>query len=142
MPRIPTCHPHNKYGGKGLCMPCYLKKYYQAHRTEARINNNRYRATPQSKVKQKQYWDSIGRFSRQGITKNFYEAMSLEQAGRCAICKRARKLVIDHDHACCPTKGRSCGKCIRGLLCDGCNTKLGWMENHLKEIGEHLGWVN
>ena len=36
---------------------------------------------------------------------------------------------VDHDHACCPEGGRSCGKCIRGLLCMECNKYLGFYEN-------------
>ena len=27
---------------------------------------------------------------------------------------------VDHDHECCRMKNRSCGKCVRGLLCHGC----------------------
>ncbi len=45
----------------------------------------------------------------------------------CAICKRKpsnKPLSIDHNHACCPG-GKTCGKCIRGLLCRRCNTVLG-----------------
>lgn len=41
----------------------------------------------------------------------------------CAICGSHENLHIDHDHTCCPE--RSCGKCIRGVLCAGCNHGLG-----------------
>lgn len=34
--------------------------------------------------------------------------------------KEIQRLKVDHDHACCPS-AKSCGKCIRGLLCDYCN---------------------
>lgn len=58
-----------------------------------------------------------------------YERMVEEQGGRCAICKKHqddldRVLYVDHDHACCFGK-RSCGKCVRGLLCARCNLILG-----------------
>jgi hypothetical protein len=60
-----------------------------------------------------------------------YEEILAEQGGRCAICRgeyprdvRAKRFHVDHDHACCPSS-KSCGKCIRGLLCAGCNTALG-----------------
>lgn len=48
--------------------------------------------------------------------------------GTCEICKRGfDNLHIDHDHSCCPGN-YSCGKCLRGLLCPGCNSNLGWVE--------------
>lgn len=47
------------------------------------------------------------------------------QGGVCAICRGGRPLHVDHDHACCPRSLRSCGKCVRGLLCSSCNNGLG-----------------
>lgn len=42
----------------------------------------------------------------------------------CAICGQRGPTAIDHDHACCPGD-RSCGKCVRGILCINCNHAIG-----------------
>jgi hypothetical protein len=65
---------------------------------------------------------------RMGLTREKYEKMLSDQNNLCFICKRPekgdRRLSIDHDHSCCPS-GRSCGGCVRGLICLKCNTALG-----------------
>ncbi|MFI0154362.1 endonuclease domain-containing protein [Streptomyces lydicus] len=53
----------------------------------------------------------------------------------CGICGvseqdvRENRLVIDHDHSCCPEPGKGCQACVRGLLCRGCNIMLGHYES-------------
>lgn len=77
--------------------------------------------------------------SKYGITLADYDRMLAEQGGGCAICGTTAggfrnaytgkgRLAIDHDHNCCPKK-KACGKCIRGLLCQPCNTTLGRMKD-------------
>jgi len=42
-------------------------------------------------------------------------------------------LHVDHDHTCC-AHATSCGNCIRGVLCQGCNMALGMLRDDLKVI--------
>lgn len=70
-----------------------------------------------------------GRLRRFSVTPEQHAAMLRSQGGRCAICRMlpdgSRELAVDHDHNCCPDSARSCGKCVRGLLCQRCNTGIG-----------------
>lgn len=70
-------------------------------------------------------------WSKYRLTLEAYNDLLAEQDGKCAICGspdpgdvRAGRFHVDHDHACCPGS-KSCGQCVRGLLCRGCNTALG-----------------
>jgi len=70
--------------------------------------------------------------SRNGLTPNAYDAIFDAQGHRCGICGTdkpgGRGWHIDHDHRCCP-EGRRCGKCMRGILCHGCNVGLGMFQD-------------
>jgi hypothetical protein len=69
---------------------------------------------------------------RYGLTQEQFDQRLEDQQNACAMCFKAfaagGTICIDHDHACCPSEKRSCGKCVRGLLCRSCNTSLGHIE--------------
>lgn len=75
---------------------------------------------------------------------DYFNLLNL-QGGRCKICSIsednfARKLHVDHDHNCCPGN-RSCGKCIRGLLCPNCNIGLGKVKDDLMVIQSMINYL-
>jgi hypothetical protein len=66
-----------------------------------------------------------------GLTPEAYDALLKSQGGCCAICgspdpRNGGQLrwAVDHDHACCAGK-KTCGRCVRALLCHPCNQGLG-----------------
>ena len=67
--------------------------------------------------------------SRHKMDSDVYWAQFIYQNGVCAICltppKEGKFLHLDHDHLCCPSSEKTCGKCFRGLLCGSCNRLLG-----------------
>jgi hypothetical protein len=69
----------------------------------------------------------------------------LQQQGGCAACGRTESngkyWHVDHDHACCPTDARSCGKCIRGILCHGCNTALGNVNDSVETLRKMIKYL-
>lgn len=84
-----------------------------------------------------------------GITLEQYEERLEEQGGVCAVCRRPEtrvtkgtpdSLSVDHDRRCCPGK-RSCGRCVRGLLCGACNRALGLLNDNVERIRAAADYV-
>lgn len=104
----------------------YYKSWYKENYEQARIPKRNYS------------WKRRGIVNVDGT--NFrvedYERILLMQLGKCKICRQDRpkdvkEFAVDHDH--------SSGK-VRGLLCQGCNTKVGVVEG--KQLQDILNYLN
>lgn len=90
-------------------------------------------------------WRVAYRFNRLGITEEQFNAMLERQGHACAICRVPfgdKRICADHDHSCCPPSdyfAKTCGKCIRGLLCVRCNTRLEWVQKYGDAVAAYLG---
>ena len=71
------------------------------------------------------------------MTLEDFAKLFTKQRKRCAGCGSKRHhgkgWNIDHDHACCPSR-KSCGKCIRGILCARCNQALGLLQDSIATL--------
>ena len=75
---------------------------------------------------------------KHGTNLEEYTERLSKQDGHCALCpailsNNGDRLSIDHNHECCSGK-YSCGKCSRGLLCSTCNSRLGYLEQLMKDF--------
>ena len=74
------------------------------------------------------------RRKRYGLTKEQMVGLFDSQNGLCGICTRPISLAhrgfhVDHDHV---------STQVRGLLCQHCNTRLGWFERYSEQIAAYL----
>jgi hypothetical protein len=81
-----------------------------------------------------------------GISIEKYHKMLEEQNYSCKICglkesTYRKRLSIDHDHSCCPDS-KSCGKCVRGLLCHHCNAGLGNTKDSIQILQKMIDYLN
>ena len=129
------CHeekPREEFGSPTApyCRPCHT-----AYERERR----------QVKGKQDPAYTRTINLRRYGLTPEKVTEMLATQGGQCAICRaddpNGPGWHVDHDHSCCNTRKRSCGKCTRGLLCSRCNIAIGNMRDDPVIIRAALDYV-
>lgn len=86
----------------------------------------------------RKYWPThFGKVNLHGISVVQFLLVLEAQGFSCGLCcepfKNNRSRHIDHDHSCCPGNW-GCAKCIRGVVCPGCNTLAGFLENKTRLI--------
>ena len=103
------------------------RKYRQTERGRIKINIRKRKYSQASKEKRAQKNRNL-RYAY-GITAEQYDALVLEQEGRCVICGKGRSLCVDHDHI---------TNRVRGLLCSCCNSCLSLIDAHSVVLFEYL----
>jgi hypothetical protein len=137
-----------KDGKASHCRKCFNEWYSTDYRKRPSVRKSHLRA---SKKYREKYPDRVSkanlkwfykvpnrhRLIRYGITEERFAVLVEAQQGKCAICKTEKPegrwgvWQIDHDHSCCTTQAKCCGKCVRGLLCFKCNFMLGMYETNI-----------
>lgn len=121
---------------RAQCKDCHAiarKETYQRHAEKRRAYSKEYH---QANLEENRRKAREGQLKRKyGITLEQYNKMLEDQNGVCLICSGTggmshmlTPLVVDHDHTCCEGQ-TTCGKCVRGLLCSGCNTGIGLLKD-------------
>lgn len=136
----------------------YKKKWEQANPEKvkdakrAEYHRNRDRALAYRRKREEDYPEIYARhrervrekgragryaYHRHGITPAQRVAIELAQGHVCPLCntplRDIKRPSVDHDH--------STGL-IRGILCNKCNSWLGWYENRLELVGAYLSKVH
>lgn len=122
MPRKKTtCVRTRGHGG-----PCKTAEAMERDRLYTR--DHPHRESRESRKKSNRKY----RISSYGLTPESFNLLVHVQKNACGMChepfEEGELIHVDHDHACCGVKNRSCGECIRGLLCHTCNIALGHIE--------------
>ena len=110
-------------------------KYIERRREYVR----KYRERHPERVKKSDRRRSLKKF---GITPEEYDRMLSNQGGKCFLCnaESEKNLAVDHDHLCCEGK-KSCGNCIRALLCANCNTALGLVGDDIQILKKMIEYI-
>lgn len=77
-----------------------------------------------------------------GMVGDDFARLFNKQGSKCAICQTtdAKRWSVDHDHSCCSGE-KTCGKCIRGILCFNCNLALGIFRDSTETISRALSYI-
>lgn len=114
-------HPQTRDRRRPECNTCHADRMRAYRKRRLEEDPEVFRRQRQATIRKYLY----------GITQEQYDAMLEAQGGGCAICGSPESgiagrttLLVDHDRSCCPGD-RTCGKCVRGILCNPCNVGLG-----------------
>jgi hypothetical protein len=130
--------PYKRKGNPAIMRVCLVctraggRVSYARNSEHYKEQAKQYRKEHPTDPKRKRGWALQAKF---GITLADYDRMFEEQGGLCAICKNPPKikaLNVDHNHE---------TGVIRGLLCGGCNSFLGRVQDDPDKLITAAGYV-
>ncbi len=114
------------------------KKYAVKHRKEIDFSIEEWRKANPDKMRLYAFNGYKSHLKKKfGITIEDYDAMYIEQGGRCAICgthqsKLVKRLCVDHCHE---------TQKVRGLLCDRCNTGISRFKDNINLLQNAIKYL-
>lgn len=154
---------------KGMCKQHYDDTYYKdkenkerknrtsieyarKHKEERKEYNTKYRKEYKKELKEKRNTPEAKERARNATLKHTYNIDNIKynemlkaQGEKCYSCDRHQSefeevFQVDHNHSCCPGS-KSCGKCIRGLLCGSCNLILGLCKDNSEVLKKLINYL-
>jgi|ERR1035437_443239 hypothetical protein len=145
--------PTRRLAVNKACREWYYKNHERALAYAKTYRDTKVKPYPEIRNKN----NATHQFKLYGLTKDTFTSLLEKQGNICPICHcdllklssaGHRISHIDHNHQCCPggPSVKTCGKCIRGILCNKCNQGLGLMNEsptQLRQAAEYLErWNN
>lgn len=133
-----------------------LKNYHDLKHDDIWIIKHRDRAAANARRRKDENWNEEDWIrNRERIRKSRYkrkygqsydkiEALIALQGGKCLICNLefpGGKFNVDHDHSCCNGE-TTCGRCVRGILCSGCNGGIGLLRDDVTILTKAIEYLN
>jgi len=119
----------NNHYAKGMCRNHYTRvaRHGNTHSLTDIIEDKKIYLYAKQQITYKREYTLMYKYK---VTKERYQEMIKDG---CNVCGQytERNLHIDHDHLCCSGEGATCGKCVRGAVCNRCNQTIGKYETGL-----------
>lgn len=132
---------NTKDGYRYVCKTCskeYNRKYNSEHKQAALDNGREWKLKNPDKVRD--IWIKY----HYKLSSDEYRSLIGNQGNRCAVCdlefSDSNIPFVDHDHTCC-LGNKSCGSCVRGLLCRHCNTALGFLRDDPRILKKAIAYL-
>ena len=139
------------------CKQCHIAECMARASADPELSNARTKAWRQANPEQ---WQATVRARQKANPEKFkgyamrtryrvdFAALLKEQQGLCSCCGLPMKLTgkdpdsvcVDHDRSCC-TGGKSCGKCVRGLIHRNCNLVLGYAKDNIEVLEKAVEYL-